>query len=240
MKTLLFFLALAVAFVFWTSGLLSSRASANTSLAVTGSATANFESDLAVWRGSFSQKAPTTKEAFEKLKSNTAAVKAYLLQNGVPDSGIVFSSVKIEERTEDEYTKGGGYRSVFVGYDLTQTVTVQSTELDKIDKISRSVSDLIEQGVEFFSDPPEYYYTKIDELKLDLVAKATENAHRRAEIMAENAGAKLKSLRAARLGVFQITGIYDATDSYASGGAYDTRSRQKTAFITARVDYLVE
>jgi hypothetical protein len=65
----------------------------NDYIVVTGSATKSFASDRIVWRDSFSEKAQTSKEAFAKLKSDTTAVKDYLINNGVNVNEIVFSSL---------------------------------------------------------------------------------------------------------------------------------------------------
>ena len=95
-------------------------------------------------------------------------------------------------------------------------------------------------GVEFFSMPPEYYYTKLDELKLDLIAKSAENTRTRAETIVKESGAKISKLRSANLGVFQITPENSSTDSYSYEGSYDVSSKNKTAFITTRLEYLIK
>ncbi|GHV94463.1 SIMPL domain-containing protein [Spirochaetia bacterium] len=213
----------------------------NDYIVVTGSATKSFVSDLIVWRGSFSEKAQTPKEAFAKLKNGTAAVKDYLITNGVNDNEIVFSSIETNENYDYEYNQDGRItKTIFAGYTLTQRVTIESTEIEKIEKISRDITELIELGVGFFSMPPEYYYTKLDELKLDLIAKSAENTKIRAETIVKESGAKIAKLRSASLGVFQITPENSSTDNYSYEGSYDISARNKTAFITTRLEYLLK
>jgi hypothetical protein len=213
----------------------------NNSITVTGSATKSFVSDLIVWRGSFAKKADTTKEAFEKLKSDTLAVKEYLTKQGVNEADIVFSSIGTQENYDYEYSQEGRLtKTIFAGYTLTQEVKIQSSDVDRIEKISRDITELIDLGVEFRSAPPEYYYTKLDELKLDLIAASTENTKTRAETIAREAGGKLSKLQAAYLGVFQITPENSPTETYSYDGVYDVSSRNKTAFITTRLEYLLK
>jgi hypothetical protein len=213
----------------------------NDYIIVTGSATKSFTSDLIVWRGSFSKKAGTSKEAYEKLKSDTAAVKNYLIDNGVNEGDIVFSSIEMAENYEFEYNQQGIIiKKIFTGYTLTQRVTIKSGEVDKIEKLSRDITELMDVGVEFFSMPPEYYYTGLDELKLDLIAKSAENTRLRAETIVQESGAKISKLRSASLGVFQITPENSSTDSYSYDGTYDVSSKKKTAFITTRLEYLLK
>jgi hypothetical protein len=213
----------------------------NNYIVVTGSATKSFVSDLIVWRGAFSKKAQTSKEAFTKLKDDTAAVKNYLVSNGVNEKDIVFSSIETNENYEYNYNQDGRItKTIFVGYTLTQRVTIKSAEVDKIEQISRDITELIDLGVEFFSMSPEYYYTKLDELKLDLIAKSAENTKIRAETIVKESGSEISKLRSANLGVFQITPENSSTDSYSYEGTYDVSSKNKTAFITTRLEYLLK
>ena len=130
----------------------------------------------------------------------------------------------------------GNSISQFSGYILSQDVTIESKELDKIEKASRQISDLISQGIELSSSNPNYYYSKLEDLKLELIAQASENAQQRAENIAKKSGAKLGDLKQADLGIFQITGKND-NEEYSYGGAFNTTSRQKTAQITVRTSY---
>ena len=110
----------------------------------------------------------------------------------------------------------------------------------KVENISRDITKLIESGVEFESELPEYYYTKLDEVKLDLIEKATANAKERIDIMSAGSGAKAGKLLSAALGVFQITAKNSGSESYSYDGYLDTSSRYKTANITVRLNYAAE
>ncbi|MDR2392576.1 MAG: SIMPL domain-containing protein [Treponema sp.] len=210
-------------------------------ITVTGSATMSFTSDLIVWRGAFSKKAMTSKEAYEQLKIDTDTVRAYLLNKGVKEDEIVFSSISMDENYEQAYTQDRSFiKRTFTGYTLTQQITIQSSEVDKIAMISRDITELIDRGVEVFSMAPEYYYTQLDTVKIDLIAKAAENARIRAEKIIEQSGGAISTLRTASLGVFQITAENSSAESYSYSGAFDVASKNKTAFITTRLEYNVK
>ena len=241
LNTIIVCSSVIICVIIFSVSIITLKTAQNDYIVVTGSATRSFVSDLIVWRGSFSKKATTTKEAFEKIRNDTAAVKKYLMANGLNEEEIIFSSINIKENYEYEYNQDGRItKTTFSGYTLTQRVTIESAEVDKIEKISRDITELIDLGVEFFSMPPEYYYTKLDELKLDLIAKSAENTRMRAETIVKESGAKISRLRSANLGVFQITQENSSTDSYSSGGTYDVSSKNKTAFITTRLEYLIK
>jgi hypothetical protein len=108
-----------------------------------------------------------------------------------------------------------------------------------IEGISREVSQLINQGVEFYSHTPEYYYTKLAALKVEMIAEATKDAKTRAAKIAENAGSGVGRLKTAEMGVFQIV-AQNSSEGYSWGGSFNTTAKRKTASITVKLDYEVE
>jgi len=210
-------------------------------ISATGSASQNFTSDLIVWRGSFSAYGVTAKDAYAQIKKNSDITRQYLLDNGVTEDEMIFYSVNISKRYKYIYNDEGSIiDEVSDGYDLSQELSVTSTDVDKIDNISRDVSQLIEAGVEFVSDSPEYYYTKLDELKLDLINQATQNAKARIDILTQNSNSKAGRLLNANLGVFQITAQNSDSEEYSYGGTFNTSSKNKTASITVKLNYAVD
>lgn len=207
-------------------------------IVATGSASCDFESDLVVWRGDFSVYGATPKDAYGTIKKDAGLIQAYLEKSGVTAEEMVFSSITIQPHYEDDYNEEGIIiGSHQEGYDLYQSVTVTSGDLDKVDTVSRDITTLIESGVAFNSYSPEYYYTKMDELKLQLIEEATANAKTRIDIMAVGTGGSAKQLLDASLGVFQITAQNSSSEDYSYGGVFNTSSRMKTASITVRLKY---
>jgi len=74
---------------------------------------------------------------------------------------------------------------------------------------------------------------------MDLLAKASADGKKRAEIIAENAGNSLGKLKKATLGVFQITGK-NTDEDYSYGGTFNTSSRNKTGSITIKMEFAVD
>jgi len=101
------------------------------------------------------------------------------------------------------------------------------------------VSELINSGVEFYSSAPNYYYTKLAELKIEMIAEATKDANIRAEKIAKNAGSEVGPLKNADMGVFQIV-AQNSAEEYSWGGSFNTTSKRKTATITVKLQYETE
>lgn len=208
-------------------------------IVVTGLAEQDFTSDLIVWTGSFSRTSGDLKTTYANIKEDEQKVKQYLQQKGVPENAMVFSSTNIQKNFNEKYDASGrSIGSEFSGYTLTETVKVESKDIERTEKLSREITELLQQGIEFSSAQPSYYYTKLNELKINLLADASKDGKVRAETIAKNAGSSLGGIRKATMGVFQITGKND-NENYSYGGAFNTSSKQKTASITLKVEYQV-
>ncbi len=195
-------------------------------ISVTGSGSENFTSDLIVWEGQFVRVFPVLKQAYEDLNRDKETVRQYLIDKGIPSENIVFNSVQTNEQRDNQYENGNYVGSIFKGYELIQSVKIESTNVELIESVSREITELLNKGVQFNSTPPRYYYTKIADLKIAMISKATEDARIRAEKIAENSGGKLGELNNASMGVFQITGQNSGED-YSWGGVYNTQDKKK-------------
>ncbi|MCO6466298.1 MAG: SIMPL domain-containing protein [Bradyrhizobiaceae bacterium] len=202
---------------------------------VTGLATRDFSSDLIVWSASFERKANVISEAYPLLKQDAERIRKYLADHGIKDADIVFDAVDIRKEYRSVQDNDRYYQQ-FDGFRLAQSVRVESRDLDRVESVSREISELLNAGIELTSQQPQYYYTKLAELKLDMLSKASANGRARADSVAQNAGSKLGSLRTAETGIFQITG-QNANEDYTWGGAFNTTSREKTASITVRMEF---
>ena len=89
-------------------------------------------------------------------------VRKYLVTQGVAENAMSFSSINTEVRYVT--MPNGQMTSQVEGYRLYQQVELSSKDVDKITQLSRQTTDLINQGVEFQSNPPQYFYTKIADL----------------------------------------------------------------------------
>jgi len=206
-------------------------------IVVTGLSEKDFISDQIVWKGSFTSIGFDLKQAYTIIKDDELTIKNYLKTKGIPDSSIVFSAIDVQKNFQSEFDASGrNTKSVFSGYTLTGEVKVDSRNIALVEKVSREVTELLQKGIEFNSLKPAYYYSKLNELKIDLLAKAAEDGKLRAETIAKSSSANLGSLKKATMGVFQITGKND-NENYSYGGSFNTNSKEKTASITLRVEY---
>ena len=206
-------------------------------ISVTGLGKADFTSDLIVWEGSFAKESFNLKQAYSDLERDKKIISEYLLTKGITDDELVFNAVNSRKNTRAKYTTDGKYMGdEFLGYILTQSLQIESNDVKKVETISREITELLNKGIQFYSQSPRYYYTKLADLKIEMISKATEDARIRAEKIAENSGGNLGDLISAKMGIFQITG-QNSNEDYSWGGTYNTSSKEKTASITMKLNY---
>lgn len=209
----------------------------NDVITVTGLGEEDFVSDLIVWDASFRVNDYELSTAYKKLEKIQSRIKSYFISKGIKKDQIIFASADITREIEYQYNENGNIIGQnFRGYTLSQTVKVESNEVDKVENISREATELINEGIELLSYPPSYYYTKLAALKLKMIENATKDAYSRAKIIADNAGGKLGDLKSSSMGVIQINSR-NSNDDYSWGGNFNTSSKLKTASITIRLEY---
>ena len=201
---------------------------------IKGSAKQQIISDLIVWSGFYDIEAVNLKEGYIRLEVDREKVRNYFVEKGFTEDDLIFSSISITDN--HVYNSYGAYTNDIASYNLGQTVTISSDEIDKVTEISRNATDLLNEEVQFQSYAPEYHYTKLDDLKVDMLAEATKDATKRAEMIAENAGSKLGDLAHAQISSIKITPLYSVPDEYYNEYGYsvdnDTVSLEKEVTVS--------
>ncbi len=202
---------------------------------VRGFAEKEFTSDLARWTINVKATRTTLAEASSALQADTEKVVGYLSDNGI---GLQHISLKPSYASPINKLNDKGYTTnTIIAYAVDRTVEVESDDVKRIEALSSDITSLMSEGLNLSSHAPEYYYSKIAEMKMELLAAATKDAFDRATILAESSGSKLGSLRAARQGKFQITSAHETEDS---GGYYDTSAIEKKMTAGITVDYSID
>jgi hypothetical protein len=200
-------------------------------ITVKGSARKNVKADLAIWRGTFVTEAPTLLEAQRQLKVDRDTVARFLQDSGM--ATFTFTPIAIEELKASLKDTNGFVQLRVSGFRLAQTVRVDSNDPERIGHLDSESTELVEKGVQFTTQPPEFIYTKAGEAKIEMLAEATKDARSRGEQIAAQGGRNVARLHDADMGIFQITPLYSGQTSWE--GMNDVSSLEKTitAVVTA-------
>ena len=209
---------------------------AHETITVTGSAQKEIKSDYITWSCHVSRQGTDLAGAYQSIKEDMAKVVAYLKEKQISEAEIkvtpIVTEVLRKKNKEHEETIDVG------GYLLSQGVEIRSREVEKLSRVARESTELISKGLEFVSDAPEFFYTDIGKLKLEMLALATQNAKERAKSMAGSVGNRIGLMRSAKMGVFQITPV-TSTD-VSDWGPNDTSSYEKKVMSVVTASFAIE
>ena len=215
---------------------------------VTGSAAKRIESDLIEWTSSISTFDADRIAAYKKLRDSRNEVVAFLKSQGIKPEEIKPQSSNISEEfetiQETEVMPGSNAtvrRSVkkLIGYNASESVTVTSSEVALVEKASREITSLLEKGVNVASQSPNYHYTKLSDLKVEMLAAAAADARLRAEQILLSAGrAKPGRLISADMGIININPANSTATSVE--GNNDKSSFEKDIITVVRAQFEVD
>lgn len=215
---------------------------------VTGSAKKRIVSDLIEWSATIEGKGADRTSAYIALKSGTAQVVAFLKAQGIKPEDIKTQSARLDEEfetvREDKVLPGTTVpihteTRKSIGFRAYQVVMVSSTNVPQIEKASREITSLLEDGVVVSSNNPRYFYTKLGELKLEMLAEAAKDARSRAENILHSAGnTAIGSLVDSSMGIININPANSTGTS--TEGNNDTTSYEKDIITIVRAEYTVK
>ena len=218
------------------------------SIRVTGSAKKRIVSDLIEWSATLEARAPDRTAAYKALRGYTDRTIAFLKEQGIKPDEIQPQSATFEEDIEvtEEFKAVPGVKEpvrvekkTHKGFVTTQVIFIRSTDVQRIEKASREVTTLLEEGVPVTSADPEYFYTKLGELKVEMLAAAGKDARARADnILKNTGGAKVGTLIDADMGIININPANSTETSHE--GNNDRTSLEKDIITIVHATYKLE
>ena len=204
-------------------------------ITVTGSAKKRIKSDLVVWNAGVATQSPKLADAYKQLSDYVPRIKKYLTDKGIPENQLTVSS--IATTTLYKADDSGTPTSEIIGYSLKQSVSVASNDVDRIAQISREATELINQGILLESSAPQFFYTKLGDLKIEMLGEAAKDAKTRADRIAESTSSSIGSIRSAKMGVMQITA--PESTEVSDYGVNDTGSIEKDVTAVVNLSFAV-
>lgn len=163
------------------------------------------QADLGFWPIRFVATGPTLEAARASLETSEASVRGFLEDRGFGEEEIQVQNVLVEDRAAG-YNAGSTpdeYRFV-----LTEDMLVTTARVTELADASRSVADLLRQGVVFSSDSysagASFVFTNINDLKSEMLTEATTRAKETAAQFATESGAQVGDIQTANQGVFEV------------------------------------
>lgn len=203
-------------------------------ISVTGSAYEIVKSDSGSLNFEIVAKRTTKQEAYSASQQQYKIVEKYLQDKKI---------TKIEKKTVNGYynykrDNNGNYTNIPESYNLSQPITINSDNVELIKEISTDISSLINQGVDINVYSPSYSYSKLPELKVSLLEKASTDARNRAASMLKATHNSVGKIQSVKMGVYQITPV-ESTD-VSDMGINDATSIDKKVTAVANISFKIK
>lgn len=172
---------------------------------VKGLSEREYKADIVIWPIQFNVAGNDLTELYKSIDDQTHKIRTYLLRNGIAEADISVSSPAITDKSAQQY---GNDAEAKFRYTAFQTVTVYSKNIDAARSVMSSLSELGKQGIVFTGDnyqsQTEYLFTRLNDVKPEMIQEATQNAREVAEKFAQDSHSDLGKIRKASQGQFSI------------------------------------
>ncbi len=204
--------------------------SADRYVTVKGLAEQDVQADLAIWAIQFKVADNILETAKTELNRQNQLIEIFLKSNGIKDEEISNNRITISDARANQYQ---GNR-VATRYAIDKTILVRTNNVEAIHAASQKIGDLINQGVLIgYNSIPQYSYTKLNDIKPAMIAKATQNARAAAQQFANDSGASVGAIKSANQGYFSIN-ARDNINGTPSSAALEKRVR-----VVSTVQYYI-
>jgi len=203
---------------------------------VKGFAKQNITSNMAIFKAKIVEENEDLKVCYNALRADKGKVEGFLSGFGFAKDEVKFHPAEISERLKRNEK---GYRiEERAGFILSQSFKIESGEVQKIQDLSAGAVDILAEGVRLVISDPKFIYKDLDDLKVEMIGRATENARERAQNIAKKGNFRLGSIASVRVGIFQITPLHSTEVS--DYGINDTTSIEKEIKSVVEIKYFVK
>lgn len=202
---------------------------------VKGLAEMPVKADLAIWNLKFVVTGNNLPAAQQEIASQHKIINEFLMRQGLKPEEIIEGRIETNDLMANPYRSGNDANSRFI---VSQSITVRSNNVELIDKALRNNGELVAKGIIFdgqsYGSPVSYVFTKLNEIKPQMLEEATRNAAAAAAEFAKSSDSKVGRIRRASQGVFSIMPREQSQD------AMESQYINKTVRVVSTIEYWLE
>ena len=211
------------------------------SVSVKGFAEREVKADLAVWIIQTRMANNDLMEGSKAIEEAKNKVIAFMLQNQIKQEEIIVEGILVTDKKAQQYDNfqpGNSFR-----YLITQNFQIRSNNVDLLQKVSRMTGELLQVGIFLsnsdYGNPLQFYFTKLNEIKPEMITEATQNARKAAQQFANENDSKLGSLKKANQGLFTIVDRTASLSGGEGGFASGTNDLYKKVRVVISAEYSI-
>jgi hypothetical protein len=161
--------------------------------------------DIAIWPITFQEAGNDLNGLFSSIQQKNALVVDYLQNLGFKTEEISVSPPGILDKQAAGYSGSDTFKFRYSG---DSTITVYSENVGNIREAMNRLVELGKQGIAFarqgYQTQTEFIFTKLNDIKPEMVEEATKNAREVAEKFARDSNSTLGKIKRASQGQFSI------------------------------------
>lgn len=178
-------------------------------VSVKGLAEQEVAADLVLWPVSFSVSADSLADLYQVIDTDRNKIRTFLKQAGFKEEELSFAAPVVQDLWANQY----GEQRPPLRYKADAVLLVRSQQVDRVKTTQPESAQLVSQGVlltQSYEHKIQYIFTRLNEIKPQMIADATANARQAAAQFAKDADAEVGAIRSAQQGYFSVSDL----DSY--------------------------
>ena len=153
---------------------------------VKGLAETFVKADLAVWPLRITATGTDLARIQDQIDADLGTITRFLTGHGIEAGAIQPQRVEVTDLLAQPYRPERVDENRFI---IAQTVIVRTEQVDRVAELNRQTGELVKQGVVLAdTGGPTYLFTKLNDIKPQMLAEATRNARQAAEQFAADFG----------------------------------------------------
>jgi len=212
---------------------------------VKGLAEKEVVADTAIWNINISRVGDDLVHVQTLADADLTKTKKFLIGLGFKDDEIQPQRISVRDKFAGysvEYLRNQIKENAKIGikgldrYVIGTGLTVRSNNVNLVDGASRRLGELVKQGITISEDynGPSYIYNGLNDIKVEMIERATKNARAAAAQFAKDADAAIGAIKSANQGVLSI----EARDD--EGGWNEKYYIKKKVRIVSTITYYLK
>lgn len=159
--------------------------------------------DLVLWPLSYTVAAPTLDRLHDALHADDAKIRAFLLRHGFDEAELNAVPPQITDRWEHFF----GDNPPADRYTANGVVLLRTDKVDLVKETMPKVDELVKEDVlisRSWEHQPQFIFTRLNDIKPEMIAEATQEARKAAVQFAEDSGSTVGKIRSASQGYFTV------------------------------------
>lgn len=162
--------------------------------------------DKATWPLVFKELGNDPAEIYRSIERKNQVLVSFLHEQGLGTDEVMLNAPDIKDRFADSWSQ----EQITNRYVATSVIIVTSNKVELVRSIMQKQAQLMKMGIaliteDYGKNTVKYEFTRLNDIKPEMVEESTKNARATAEKFAEDSDSELGKIRRATQGQFSIT-----------------------------------